>query len=289
MQLVNERLCIDIADPGTAYYGARFDWTGFITQVTLDRKHTFCVPESLKCGEGSGGIGLCNEFGMFNPIGYDDAKQGDQFPKLGIGLLTRTDESYIFSHNYLIEPFPFEIIRGADYVKFVVMPIECRGYAAKYEKTITINENCLEMHYSIENVGRRPIITSEYCHNFIGIDNFLFGSDYKLSVPYLIKPDVFPDILKVIDGTVEWLETPKGAYTFRLEGHCRTHLHQWELIHMPGLVGIRNISKFPVSMFAFWGTTHAISPEVFIDVCVEPGKTQEWTRQYEFFYKKQKC
>src|SRR5688572_25534831 len=87
LHLISDRLRVDIATPGSSTYaGSRFDWTGLITQVTLDGRHTFCGQEATD-GTGTGGIGLCNEFGIFEPVGYDDARVGDQFPKLGIGLL----------------------------------------------------------------------------------------------------------------------------------------------------------------------------------------------------------
>ena len=34
--LQNERLTVEIAQPGEHYDGTRFDWSGFITQVTLE-------------------------------------------------------------------------------------------------------------------------------------------------------------------------------------------------------------------------------------------------------------
>src|SRR5690554_4456888 len=80
----NEHLSVEIGEPGN-YNGSRFDWTGFIQQVTLaSGNHTFCTPESLIHGEGSGGAGLCNEFGIHMPVGYDDQLAiGDCFPKIG--------------------------------------------------------------------------------------------------------------------------------------------------------------------------------------------------------------
>ncbi|MFD1908517.1 hypothetical protein ACFSQ7_37740 [Paenibacillus rhizoplanae] len=85
--LSNGVLTVEIAEVG-AYGGTRFDWTGFITGVTLEQGgHTFCVPESLVPGQGTGGIGLCNEFGISRAIGYEDAAAGEWFPKFGIGLL----------------------------------------------------------------------------------------------------------------------------------------------------------------------------------------------------------
>src|SRR5512135_3483133 len=92
IQLHSDRLEVEISQPGAAYSGTRFDWSGFVTQVTLDGKHTYCIPESLVPGEGSGGIGLCNEFGIDSPVGFDETKPGDLFPKIGIGLLTRLDK-----------------------------------------------------------------------------------------------------------------------------------------------------------------------------------------------------
>ena len=54
--LKSDRLLVEIAKPGTVYAGSRFDWTGFITQVYLDGKHTFCayedvVPGRAVCGD----------------------------------------------------------------------------------------------------------------------------------------------------------------------------------------------------------------------------------------------
>jgi hypothetical protein len=78
--------------PKCARQGTRFDWTGFITQVTLDGRHTFYSRETIGDQSTTGGIGLCNEFGNELSIGYTDAKPGENFSKLGIGLRTRTDE-----------------------------------------------------------------------------------------------------------------------------------------------------------------------------------------------------
>lgn len=78
-QLRNEHLIVDIAAVGD-YKGTRFDWSGFITGITMrEGNHSFCVPESLKSGEGTGGSGLCNEFSLKEAIGYEDAPVGDSF------------------------------------------------------------------------------------------------------------------------------------------------------------------------------------------------------------------
>lgn len=313
--LRSDRLTVEIAPPGTVYRDTRFDWTAFIVQVTLDGEHTFCVPESLQPGQGTGGIGLCNEFGIERPIGYDDAQPGEPFPKLGIGLLTRPDgRPYNFFRSYEIaHPFPIDVQAAADTVTFVVEPVDCRGYAASLVKTVSVRGCALKIAYRLENVGSRPIVTHEYCHNFCGIDNHPLGPDYRLRVPYEIAfEDVsarmtgrLPGPLRLLPRAIQrglvqmmlgWMEsilvtegqalwcrsTPRRPFYRRLVGFSRTESAQWELIHTPSGVGIREHDDFTPSQVAVWGTTHVISIEVFLDVNVQPGETLDWARTYEF-------
>ena len=143
IELRTDRLHVQIAEPGTLYRGSRFDWTSFITQVTLDEEHTFCTPESLVAGEGTGGIGLCSEFNISRPIGYDQAQPGQKFPKLGVGLLTRPDTcTYAFDIPYTICPFPIQTAVASDRVHFVVHPIPCQGVAARFGKDDLCGEQC---------------------------------------------------------------------------------------------------------------------------------------------------
>jgi hypothetical protein len=171
MVLRSDRLRVDIATPGTLYRGSRFDWTGLITQVTLDGRHTFCVPEGIHATS-IGGIGLCNEFGIFHPIGYYDAAIGEQFPKLGVGLLTKLDGSdYRFNFRYPIEPFPIVVNQNGDCdVEFVVSPVDCRGYAASLVKRVSVRATELTIGYELTNTGKQRLATREYNHNFLSID-----------------------------------------------------------------------------------------------------------------------
>jgi hypothetical protein len=317
IHLYSDRLAVEIAQPGSAYAGTRFDWTAFITQVTLDGKHTFCVPESLEPGQGTGGIGLCNEFGIDMPIGYDDARAGDRFPKLGIGLLVRPDEApYRFMRPYEIsERFPVHVEASPDEAHFVVEPVECRGYAARLEKTVTVQGAQLEISYRLESVGSRTLHTVEYCHNFIGIDGHSIGPDYHLRVPYPIQFEPVPPVMlrQALPGVLakiapEWLlrqivrglirrrgsilvvegnelslnAVPERPFYQRLLGYAQTNQAQWELVHMPSGMAVREFDDFIPVRVAMWGTTHVISTEVFIEIDLQPGEIQTWSRRYEF-------
>jgi hypothetical protein len=43
------------------------------------------------------------------------------------------------------------------------------------------------------------------------------------------------------------------------------------------------MNDFRPARIALWGMRHVISPEAFIEVDIEPGSAQKWTRKYEFF------
>jgi hypothetical protein len=288
--LRSSRLTVEIAAPGSVYAGTRFDWTGFVTQVTLDRQHTFCMPESLTPGQGSGGIGLCGEFGIDKAIGYHDVSPGEGFPKLGIGLLKRPDgERYdFFRPHEIVQTFPIQVAATETQARFVVDPIDCRGYAVRLTKTLSVDGNWLKVSYRLDNVGSNHISTNEYCHNFMGIDQQPIGPDYRLRFPYQVELQLPPHmppqpILSVSGNDLTLNGTPQRPFYCRPLGFSQTEEPQWELFHLPSGVGLREYDDFAPMRVAVWGTAHVISAEIFVDIALQPGETQTWMRRYMFF------
>lgn len=283
LRIHNNRLKIDIQKPGLIYKGARFDWNGFITQVTLDDKHTFCIAESLQQGQGTGGVGMCNEFGIFNAFGYDNIAPGERFIKIGVGAVTKQDnEPYFFATNYDFLPFDSGITHENDNITFISESKNYGGYAYRLKKTIRLQENTLTIEYILKNTGEKTIETQEYCHNFLNINRNMVGEDYILSTEYdlVLKTEIKE--LTIEKNKILFKNNPETFYSHVI-GHTNKTGHMWELLHKPSGVGIREYDDFEVSLFALWGTTHAISPEVFVDINLQAGETKKWTRRYEFF------
>jgi hypothetical protein len=288
--LSNELLEIEIAEVG-AYSGSRFDWTGFITQVQLKNGgHTFCVKEKEVPFSSIEGTGICNEFGISEAIGHDESKVGELFPKLGIGLLTKQEDvSYACSKAYPIKPYHFEIDYNQPHsIEYIVHPEDCRGYAAKLTKKISLHGASLHIDYTLQNVGKQDIRTNEYTHNFIGINQLPMGPDYvlKFSFPIeieLMEQNYTPDILRVNGNEVHWTGIPEQEFYCKLKGFPNNEEVYWELHHKKSGIGMRETSHFPISIIAIWGTTHVVSPEVFIDIHLKPGEVQTWRRVYDFF------
>ncbi|MFF2017140.1 MULTISPECIES: hypothetical protein [Paenibacillus] len=288
--LSNGILSVEIAEMG-AYTGSRFDWTGFITQVTLEQgKHTFCVPESLIPGQGSGGRGLCNEFGISRAIGYDEVPVGGWFPKPGVGLLQRRNlDSYSFMGDYERTLFVAEVEASSDSITYTVQPMECNGYSMLLTKRIAIHQNTLTIDYALENKGTKTIETEEYIHNFIGIDGNAVGVDYELRLPGVIsieKPESsYTSELLLTEGErLSWKRQPDRPFYCMLSSDAKGEADfNWELIHKPSGVGLREIGDFPISQIALWGVGHVISPEVFVNISLLPRQSKHWRRSYEFF------
>lgn len=294
-QLRNDKLAVQIAFPGK-YQGARFDWTGFITGIELlDGRHEYCVPESLIEGEGTNGIGLCNEFGMAQGIGYDEIVPTQQFSKIGVGLLTKPDDQeYQFDFPYSIEPYEVIVKQiNATTIKFISLPKPCQGYAFQLEKQVILIENSLHIHYELHNVGDLKLHTTEYCHNFIGIDSHVVSDEYMLKFPFQIKttyddPATIQNLVfteKQTSTLISWKQPADAPFYFRSKTPTKLKSPWlWELIHQPSGVGVRETSQFPLRNVAVWGSGHVISPETFIEIEVAPGNVYKWARSYEFFH-----
>ncbi len=310
----SERLKAEIAQPGSVYRRTRFDWTGFVTQVTLDGRHTFCVPEDYDPQKGTGGIGLCGEFGNEQAIAYAEASAGGLFPKLGIGLLRKPDNDiYKFMRDYeIVTPFPIRIEQDEQQVMFTVEPVECNGYAVRTSKVLRVDGSVLEIQEKLENAGTKPVHTEEYYHNFIGIDQMPLGPEYRLKFPYEWQPEkiaeayraFLPGILKtitpgfvlefllrqmmddrvlVLEGKeITFREKPQKAFYGRSQGFFQTGQPQWEIVHEPSKASLSETDDFPPMRVAIWGTAHVVSAEVFIDLQANPGQTLTWSRRYEF-------
>jgi hypothetical protein len=255
-----------------------------ITGVTLDGVHRYCMPESLIPGKGTNGFGLYNEFGIEEPVGYFYAAVGEKFPKLGVGLLTKYEEDdYKFFENYQTDEFERIIHKSESSITFEVNPKECRGYAARQIKAVSIDENRMKISHMLENTGTKPIVTTEYSHNFVAIDNNPIGPEHLLRFSFDIDMDREVEVFDVRGKELKWKHPAKEEFYCRFNSLPKECGQFWELIYEPSGAGLREKVNFPIERAAIWGTSHVASPEFFIKLNVDPGEKVCWEREYEFF------
>ena len=291
IQLKHNDLIMEIEEPGEVYRGTRFDWTGRILQVRF-QDTSFCTRESLSAPLSHQGAGLCNEFGISRPVGYIECAPGEQFPKIGVGLLTRdTNDAYDFSRDYILEPFEFSWTASSSQVDFVCEGRECRGYDFTFRKQISLDESSFSIHYSLSNTGEKNIGTNEYMHNFLAINDRKLGPDYELRFSFSPVQKAFSETVNPENAVhfeanrVYWRKTPEQPFFF-------SHINASKLDHVfwtlnrAGSAGIQEWTGFPVHSVNLWGHSHVVSPEIFIDIGIAPGETMYWQRNYEILPEK---
>lgn len=284
-------LRVEIAQPGEhPNDGVRFDRAGFITEVVLNNERTFCANEPKNLSHPStGGRGLCCEL-MLDLSG--EARVGDKYPKFGVGLIAKeTEEPYLFFGKYQIDHFPVEYTATETTAEFHTAAIPCMGYALKQWKKISVEDNCLTVEYSVENVGEKTLVMEEYCHNFLSIDGMAISPDYVLDIPGLADQGTEPKKYRGTGHELNLIGNGHGftfakaeptvfEYPAQVEG--QTAPFAWKLSHKGAKACVEGEESFVPVRVNVWGTDHLISPEFIQRIELAPGEKTTWTRKLTF-------
>jgi len=271
--------------PSSAYAGQRFESGGVVLQVTLDGKHTFLGKEPR--GKRLGGVGLIEEMGISAAIGYEQARPGEPFLKLGVGLLRRGREPrYRFYPPYPeVERFPWEVSVTEHSATFVQTGRPFRGIAYRYVKRIVLDPGrpLFRIEHALTNTGQRPIATDQYCHNFFCLGGAAPGPDYVVATDFPLAPEREAPAMRFEGRTIRFREALKRAAYCRFKGQdASARGHSFRVRHERNGLEITVSGDFPISYFAYYADTVAVSPEAFCAISVSPGETFRWTRTYRF-------
>lgn len=273
------------------YRGTRFDWSG-VFSVKFGPHNIFGPWLGNPDPKNHDSIiGPCEEFGMFvNPLGYDDAKVGGQFLKIGVGVLEKPkEEKYRFMHTYTIVATPQWTIESSDgSIAFQQEIATDFGYGYEYRKSLELKGRTLVIRHSLKNTGKKRILTDHYNHNFFNVDGDAVGPNYSLEFPFepkAVKPvERFSELVRLdgkrfaLAGALE-----KGTIYGGVAGFDRTAATAGVTMkHKPSGVTVRVTGDKPLKQFQIWGMSTTLCPEPFIELTIEPGKTETWKWTYEF-------
>ena len=300
------RVKIYLPDPVNGFYkGARFDWSGIINKVELGN-HTFYgqwfskidptvrdvsyKDDDILVSVNTSAMGPAEEFQT--PLGYDNAKEGDSFVKIGVGVLKKRDDTrYAFANLYdIIDHGKWSVNQTANSIEFTQeLSDRATGYGYVYKKTIRLLDDKPEMviEHGLKNTGTLPIKSLLYDHNFTLFDN-LPTADISVTVPYEIKSTRGPDPgAAVITGNrfvyakaVENTERVTGGlqgfgsnvsdFDFKIENHKAG-------------TGIRIQGNRPLQNASLWSIRSVVAVEPFIEIAADPGKEFTWQYTYTFY------
>lgn len=288
IKLQNEQieLSVQLADEG--YLASRFDRTGKIVDAKF-KNISFASQELLPENMHSNcGIGFFNEFGINSPLGFEQVPNGQQFHKIGVGILEKDDEHYNFLKAYKVENVSIKSEHHSTSIKFLCTAPLLNGFAYKLEKEISLTENGFVISYLLDNTGEKSIVTSEYVHNFIAIDKRSIGPNYVLHLPCPIEQEKLEEYLNpdkavlLTRNEIQFIQKPDKAHFFsNLSGDKLVDAY-WRLEHKELGISISEKTDFQTKSINVWGWGHVISPELFLEIHLAPGNSKKWHRSYTF-------
>jgi hypothetical protein len=280
---------IFLPDAESGYYrGTRFDWSGIIENVHY-RAHRFYAPLHAEHDPflHDSVSGPTDEFGMFNPMGFAEAKPGETFVKVGVGLLEKGEsDEYRFRGDYpLRRPGTWTIDQGRDWISFEQTLAGDHGWAYHYSKTIRLlsDEPGFVIEYLLENSGSRTIDITHYNHNFTLIDGTPYGPDYAAEFAFSSEePRPIDDLAWFRDGAIE-IEHPLGDQSFWVElyqGPGRVDYNTATIRNRITGAAISFEGSGPIERMVCWAVERAVCPEPFSRIELKPGEVGTWSTTY---------
>jgi len=303
------RVKLYLPDLKNGYYrGTRFDWSGVIASLEYEG-HNYYGPwfdrvdppvhdyifkgAEVVAGACSGISGPVEEFQTGDAaLGWDEAKEGGTFIKIGVGVLRKVGAKYdAYTLYEVVDPGKWTVKREHNALEFIQeLTDPTSGYGYVYRKTVRLGESkpVMVLEHSLKNTGRRTIHSTVYNHNFLVLDKQPPGPDFSISVPFQIQPTQSADerLIKAKENRIvfartlaneEWVEIP-----FR--GFGDTPKDYDIRIDNPKVgAGMRIQGDRPLSFVNFWAMRNVLAMEPFIAMTIDPGQEFTWKTHYEYY------
>jgi competence ComEA-like helix-hairpin-helix protein len=304
-------LKIYLPDSKAGFYRAtRFDWSGMIGSLVY-KGHEYYGPWFQRVDPGvhdftyegpdivvspcTAAVGPAEEFvtDTDQPLGYQEAKPGGTFVKIGVGSLRKPDDSAYdrFRLYEVVDPGKWSVRTAPDSIEFTQELLDASsGYGYVYRKTVRLAKGKAEMQieHSLRNTGRKAIDTNVYDHNFLRIDGEAPGPDYTVTTPFQIHSDRPPNkaFAEIRGKQIVFLKTLAGQdrVTTAIQGFGdQASDYDIRVDNKKAGVGLRITADRPLRSEALWSIRAVLAVEPFIHVSAAPGQESTWTMTYDYY------
>lgn len=284
-----------LPDPEKGYYrGTRFDWSGVTSSLKTKNHEYFGVwfPRyDPKLHDAI--MGPVEEFRSADGgLGYMEAPAGGDFVRIGVGVCRKPDESPFqpFKTYEIVDPGKWEVKAESGRVRFIHVVKGPNGYAYRYTKTMILvkDEPKLVIEHKLENTGTRRITSHQYNHNFFVIDGQPTGPGVVVKFPFDLKA-VRPftgDLGEVRGSEIHYLkELSQGQSVFGEFTGFGSTAADYHIVaeHRKAGAGVRITGDKPIVRLIYWSIRTVFSPEAYVAIEADPGKSDSWTYTYQFY------
>lgn len=290
--LIHAELMLPDSQHGS-YRGTRFDWSGIISSLQFGGHEYFgrwyeCHDPKIHDAI----TGPVEEFRSNDKgLGYDEAKVGGAFVRIGIGTVRKPDETAYrpFETYDVVDPGKWTIHKHKDWIEFIQQLKSEEGYAYIYRKTVRLVKGKPEMliEHSLKNTGKKEIETTQYNHNFFVIDHEVVGPDISVKFPFTpIAQSGFKDRAEVRGQEIMFPRELVGKNgVFSELGGSRNDVQDYDfrIENSKTGAGVRITGDQPLAKVNFWAISTVAAVEPYILLRIQPGKEAHWTIRYDFY------
>jgi hypothetical protein len=290
------------------YRSTRFDWSGVIANLEY-KGHNFYGPWFKKITDvydfGYEGDDVISApfTAMIGPgeeyqtegraLGWDEAKPGGTFIKIGVGVLRRPDESnYDHSKAYeIVDGGKWTVKKSRDSVEFLhELNDPSSGYGYIYRKVVRLTNGKPQMviEHALKSIGTKRIVTNMYNHNFLTLDNQPPGPDFVITVPFELKPRRAPNqaLGEVRGNQIRYVKTLEGKDRMTtsatgFSGDSKDYDIRVE--NRKAGVGVRATCDRPLANLNLWSIKTVLAVEPFITMSIDPGSEFTWKITYDYY------
>jgi hypothetical protein len=303
------RVKLYLPDARQGYYrGARFDWSGVIAALEY-KGHNYYGPwynridpsvhdfqyegAEIVASTCSGITGPVEEFDTnHSALGFDEAKVGGTFIKIGIGVLRKDSGEYDYVRQYeIVDPGKWSVKTHHDSVEFTQeLTDPATGYGYIYHKTVRLIAGKPEMvlEHSLKNTGRLAIHTSVYNHNFLVLDHQPPGPDFSLTLPFQIHSPQPPnkELAEIQGNQVVYLRALANqdvVSTPMLGFSDSPKDNEIRIENRRVGAGMLIRGNRPLSHLNLWSIRTVLAVEPFVAMTIEPGGEFTWEVSYQYY------
>ncbi|MBZ5596303.1 MAG: hypothetical protein LAP39_28995 [Acidobacteriia bacterium] len=300
------RAQVYLPDAKNGFYRAtRFDWSGVVYSLQYNG-HDYYGPWFQKTDPtvhdfvykgpdivASPCTAVTGPVDEFAPLGWDEAKPGGTFIKIGVGVLRKPDERKYDNYRLyeIIDSGKRTIQKSSDSIEFIQELVDSSsGYGYSYSKSVRLVNGGPEMvlEHSLRNTGTRAIRTSVYNHNFLVLDGQPPGPGLVITVPFPIQTRRPPnkELAEIRGNQIVYLKTleKQDIVTTPLRGFSESPKDNEIRIENHRLgAGMKITGDRPLSSESLWSIRAVVAMEPFISVSIEPAKEFAWKSTYNYY------
>ena len=300
-----------LPDASRGYYrSTRFDWSGAVNSLTYgghnfygvwyDRIDPTVINWKYENGEIVAGpcsalYGPVDEFAV--PLGYDEAKPGGTFIKLGVGVLRKTSGEYNRYFPYqVLNPGKWTVETKRDSVSFAQdLSDPESGYSYVYRKVVRLTPGKPEMtiEHTLKNTGKQAIQSQVYNHNFVVLDKQAPGPDFAVRVPFEISVarPTNKALIDVKGRDVVYAKplTGEDQAVVAIQGFGNSAKDAEVVIeNKKAGAGVRITGDRPLVRSLLWSIRTVLAIEPYVAIDVQPGAEFSWKNVFDYYTVKPK-